>query len=146
MWSAIGAALLGVAGWIVASFFGKPFLDFLTLRSQVHEEIIFTGNAGPMTAHTASYDQAVNSLRRLGAKMQATNVSAQPPLRWFLSKFGYDLAKAGRNLIGLSNALALTDDSRAIHVNSIQAALKLPRDYEEDYLRHVVEQKRKPHI
>jgi len=49
MWSAIGAALLGVAGWVVASFFGKPFLDFLNLRSQVHEELVFTGNAGPMS-------------------------------------------------------------------------------------------------
>jgi len=28
----------------VANFFAKPFLDFLTLRSQVHEEIIFTDN------------------------------------------------------------------------------------------------------
>jgi hypothetical protein len=84
----------------------------------VHEEIIFTGNAGVMTAHMPSYEKAVESLRRLGAKMHATNVGAQLPLRWFLSKSGYDLATAGKNLIGLSNSL--TDDGRAFHIDKIR--------------------------
>ena len=48
MWSAIWPVLVtfafGGLGWFVANFFAKPFLDFLTLRSQVHEEIIFTDN------------------------------------------------------------------------------------------------------
>ena len=52
MWSALGAIVLGIIGWFVANFFAKPLLDFLTLRSQVHEEIIFTGNVGAMTTHT----------------------------------------------------------------------------------------------
>ncbi len=70
------SAVSGAAGWFVTSFFAKPFLDFLALRGQVHEEMIFTGNIWPMTAHhKESYDQAVNSLRRLGAKIHAMNVS-----------------------------------------------------------------------
>jgi hypothetical protein len=68
MWSAIGAAFLGVIGWMVTSFFGKPFLDFLTLRSRVHEEIIFTGNAGPMTVGTPLYDQALSRCGVSGLK------------------------------------------------------------------------------
>lgn len=152
MWSAIGSALgwivtalSAVAGWFVASFFAKPFLDFLTLRGQVHEEIVFTGNIGLMTAHhKESYDQAVNSLRRLGAKIQATKVSATPLLRWFLLKNGYDLVTAGSNLIGLSNALNVYDD-RAIHVNRIQIALNLQRDYTDDDIQQVIERKRNPH-
>ena len=132
MWSAIASFLLGVVGWFVTNFFGKPLLDFLNLRSQVHEEIIFTGNVDAMVEHKANYDKAVESLRRLGAKVQATNVSVSSlpfvPLRWFLSKQGYDLVRAGRGLIGLSNSLASTDDSRAHHINSIQTGLKLPRD------------------
>jgi hypothetical protein len=140
MWSAIASVLLGVAGWFVASFFAKPLLDFLNLKSQVHEEIVFTANVGVMRAGTAEYDKAVDSIRRLGAKVQATKVSASLPLGWFLSIFGYDLAKAGGSLIGLSNSLASTDGSRALHTNSIQAGLKLPRDYTDDYLRHVIEQ------
>jgi hypothetical protein len=104
MWSAIASFLgvvvsflLGVGGWIAISFFGKSFLDFLNLRSQVHEEIIFTGNIGPMVEHTADHDKAVESLRRLGARVRAMNanvsVSSLPfvyvPLRWFLSKPEY---------------------------------------------------------
>jgi hypothetical protein len=128
MCSAIVSFLLGVVGWIVTSFFGKPLLDFLKLRSQVHEEIIFTGNIGPMVEHTANYDKAFESLRRLGARMQATNVSLSSlpfvPLRWFLSKQGCDLRKAGRSLIGLSNSLVEGDC--AAETSLIRAALKLP--------------------
>jgi hypothetical protein len=110
MWSAIASFLLGVVGWLGVSFVGKPLLDFLNLRSQVHEEIIFTGNIGPMTADTSVYDKAQNSLRRLGAKVHATNdvtawlplrwhatnVIASLPLRWYLSKTGYEPCQGGR--------------------------------------------------
>ena len=119
---------LGVAGWLAASFFGKPLLDFLNLRGQVHEEVIFTANVGQMVANTSDYDKAVNSLRRLGAKLHATNVTTSYLLRWYLSIFGYDLAKAGGGLIGLSNSLGNIVGSRAFHNNSIQVGLKLPRD------------------
>ncbi len=129
--------LLGVGGavvaWFATSFFAKPLIDFLNLRSLVHEEIIFRGNIGPMVEGKPDFDKAVELLRRLGAKVQAMNenvsVSSLPlvylPLRWFLSKQGYDLRRAGRGLIGLSNSLA-SHDSRAPHTSSIQAALKLP--------------------
>lgn len=135
MWSAIVVSfLLGVVGWIVTSFFAKPLVDFLSLRSQVHEEIIFTGNISPMVAGTADHLKAVESLRRLGAKVQAMNENVSIsslwlvflPLRWFLSKQGYDLRRAGRGLIGLSNSLALTDGGSAHETKSIQVALKLP--------------------
>lgn len=101
----------------------------------MHEEIIFTGNIDPMVEHTANYDKAVESLRRLGARVQAMNanvsVSSLPfvflPLRRFLSMQGYDPARPGRGLIGLSNSLAVTDGSGAHQIGLIQAALKLPR-------------------
>jgi Na+-driven multidrug efflux pump len=135
MWSAIVVPIFfAVVGWIVFNFFAKPLVDFLSLRSQVHEEIIFTRNIGPMVAGTADHLKAVESLRRLGAKVQAMdeNVSISSlwlvflPLRWFLSKQGYDLRRAGRGLIGLSNSLALTDGGRAYETKLIQVALKLP--------------------
>ncbi len=137
MWSALASISVGVSAWIVVSFFGKPLLDFLKLKSQVHEEIVFTANVGAMVAGTASYDKAVDSLRRLGAQVQATGASH--PIAWLLSVLGYDLVKAGGGLIGLSNSLASTDGSRALHIDRIQAGLKLHRDYTEDYLRSVVQ-------
>ena len=78
--SAIWPFLFGALGWFVANFFARPFLDFLALRSQVQEEIIFTGNVGRMTADKPDYVEAVDSLRRLGAKMQAMDVSVRTPL------------------------------------------------------------------
>ena len=95
MWSAIASVLLGVVGWLGVSFVGKPLLDFLNLRSQVHEAIIFTGNVGPMATGGSDYEKAEDSLRRLGAKVHATNATASLPLRWYLSKAGYDLVRAG---------------------------------------------------
>ncbi|MGH6798761.1 MAG: hypothetical protein ACREDI_10335, partial [Roseiarcus sp.] len=58
-------ALLGGAKWLAVSFFGKPLLDFLNLRSQVHEEVIFTRNIGQMVEGTPVCEKAVESLRRL---------------------------------------------------------------------------------
>jgi hypothetical protein len=61
MWS----VLLGIAGWFVASFFAKPLLNFLNLRSKVHEEIIlYTANIDTMTPPGRAYVGAVVSLRR----------------------------------------------------------------------------------
>ena len=87
-----------------------------------------------------AYEKAVESLRRLGAKMHSTNVTASSLLRWYLSIFGYDLAKAGGGLIGLSNSLTSnTDDwDRASQTNSIQVGLRLPRDYSDEHL-HLIE-------
>ena len=149
---AIWSFLLGIVGWFAVGFFGKPLLDFLNLRSQVHEEIIFTGNIGPGPGYDKSAcDKAQESLRRLGAKVHATNavttwlplpwhatnVIASLPLRWYLSKTGYDLVKAGGGLIGLCNSLAdnPSDLFRAGHTNSIQVGLDLPRDRNDESLR-----------
>jgi hypothetical protein len=156
MFSEIGAALgtalgwiltaiAGIAGWLVASFLGKPFLDFLALRGQVHEEMIFTANVGPMIGHDKeTYNKARESLRRLGARMHGMNVSATPQLRWFFNYFKFDLATAGGNLIGLSNALSpseTTYDDRVYHVNKIQIGLRLPRTYTDDDVKQARERK-----
>jgi hypothetical protein len=85
MWPAIGSVLLGVIGWLITSFIGKPFIDFLDLRRKVHEEIVYTGNIGAMQLgqedQRAKFEGAFENLRRLGAKVQATHVAATRPLR-----------------------------------------------------------------
>lgn len=144
MCSTIVPFLLGVGGWLLTGFFGKPLLDFINLRSLVHEEIIFTGNIGGKVEGEVKYDEAArdkaaNSLRRLAAKVLAAEASAWFPLRWCLSRWGYDLVKAGSGLIGLSNSLISNDGSRGVHRHSIQDALKLPRDRADDYLRAIQE-------
>jgi hypothetical protein len=142
MWSAIAPVLFAVIGWLFIGFLGKPFLDFQNLKGEVHEAIVYTGNIGgrvegEVKYGEAAHDNAVDSLRRLAAKVQATYVIASPPLRWFLSVRGYDLVKAGSGLFGLSGSLTSNDGSRAVHRNSIQDALKLSRDRTDDQLRAI---------
>lgn len=144
MWSAIASFLLGVVGWLVTSFFAKPLLDFLNLRTQVHEEIVFTSNVGHVIAGTPDSNEAVAMLRRLGARVEATNVTASVVLRWFLSNVGFDLANAASGLIGLSNSLANEDGGRAVHKNSIQVGLRLPRDYDDERMRGIEARIRHP--
>lgn len=140
MWSAIASLLLGVLGWGATSFFAKPLVDFLSLKKHVHEEITFTANIGAIVADTraAAFDSAVDALRRLGAKVQATAETDSPVLRWFLGWRGYDLSKASHGLIGLSNSLHTEDGSRALHTNSIQVGLKLRRSYTDDVLKGII--------
>jgi len=142
MFPAIVSFLLGVAGWLAVNFVAKPWLDFLNLRSQVHEEVIFTGNIGQMVANTPIYDKAVDSLRRLGAKVQTTNITAFGPLRWYLSFRGYDLPQAGGGLMGLSNSLA--EEDRGHYTDKIQVGMKLPREHLDEYLRQILQKKLQP--
>jgi hypothetical protein len=74
-WQYFVPLFLGVAAWFATSFFAKPWLDFLNLRSLVLEEMVFTANVDQMVAGTPAYGIAVESLRRLGAKVLATDVA-----------------------------------------------------------------------
>ncbi len=89
----------------------------------------------------ARYQKAQDSLRDLGTKVLTTNNTASPPLRWYLSTAGYDLANAGAGLIALSKSLA---DSgfyhRAIYTDRIQVGLKLQPYSSLEDLREAKEQ------
>jgi hypothetical protein len=116
-------------GWLA-----KPFLDFWRLRREVHQELIFRANI--INAGTFIYDkEAIAALRRLGIKMQDVSPAL---LRWGLAQVGYDVAWAGGNLIGLSNALLDPDlerDWRILNTHEIQVGLKLrPRFYTDEFL------------
>lgn len=135
MWCGIVSILLGVAGWFVTSFFAKPLLDFWNLRSQVQEEVIFTANVAPIATNDPRYRKTADSLRRLGAKVLAMNITESRLLRWYLSKCKYDLGKAGHGLKLLSGILAANSNPeradsecelRIRYTSEIQLGLKLP--------------------
>jgi hypothetical protein len=134
MWSAIGSFLLGAFGWFLGSFFGKPYLDFLQLKSRVHEEIVYAGN---ISEKAPQYHQEVETLRRLGAQVHAIDGTAPKPLRLFLNCRGYDLDNAGLGLIGLSNSLEASKDERALEIALIQRGLKLPADHADEQLQQI---------
>ena len=66
-------------------------------------------------------------MRRLAAKLLAINSTATPLLMSIFSLLSYNLAIAGENLVGLSNSLGTP--GRAPHIDKIQSALGLPREY-----------------
>jgi hypothetical protein len=135
MLGTIATFLLGGLGWFVTSFFAKPYLDFRNLRSQVHEEIVFTANVAPIGVENPRYREVADSLRRLGAKVLTTNETESRLLRWYLSRTGYDLASAGGGLIGLANALVDPHPAhRVINTDLIQVGLRLKRTSTPEYL------------
>ena len=140
MWTLIASVLLGILGWLATSLLAKPWLDFLNLRSQVLEEMAFTANVND--ENMTVYKSAVESLRRLGAKVQATDITALPLLRWFLSKRGYNLGVAGSNLIGLSNSLNVS--GRHLHTDKIEKGLRLPHTSTAEFLDAVKQENRHP--
>jgi hypothetical protein len=130
LWTALASVPpVTIAGWLA-----KPLRDFWRLRREVHQELIFRANI--INAGTFIYDKdAVDALRRLGVKMQDVSPAL---LRWGLAQVGYDVAWAGGNLIGLSNALLDPDldrDWRILNTHEIQVGLKLrPRFYTDEFL------------
>jgi hypothetical protein len=143
MWSAIASVFLGVIGWLATSFFAKPLVDFLNLRSQVLEEMIFTANVDGLS-DPVHLQNCRRSLRRLGTKVLATDVAAPWLLRKFLARYGYDLHAAGSSLIGLSNALSV-QGLRHLDADKVETGLQLPRTSTAEFLEGIKEQIHKGH-
>lgn len=89
----------------LARIYSRNPTSILNLRSQVHEEIVFTANVAPIDVESPRYREVADSLRRLGAKVLTTNNTESRPLRRYLSWRGYDLVKAGNSLVVLSGCL-----------------------------------------
>jgi len=138
LWTAFASIIPPAA---IARWLWTPFFDFWRLRREVHQELIFRADL----INAGTYDKdAVAALRRLGIKMQDVSPAL---LRWGLAQVGYDVAWAGGNLIGLSNALKDPDlerDWRILNTHEIQVALKLPRFYTDEYMS-TLKYKRAPH-
>jgi hypothetical protein len=144
IWSisgAIASFLLVGVGWFVTNLLAKPYLDFLNLRSQVHEGIVFTANVAPIDVTGPRYREVADSLRRLGAKVLTTNNTESRPLRWYLSWRGYDLVKAGNSLVVLSGCLVDPNPAlRIVQTDRIQEGLILPRDSSIEDVREAKEE------
>ncbi len=122
MWHVIWPIILGVTGCLVANLLIKPLLTFLSLRSQVYEELVFSQNVDDGDA--AEYKRSIVELRRLGARIQATNVIATGFLRLIISKLDYDLDLAGLALIDLSHSMSRPERHR--YIDRIEEGLHLP--------------------
>jgi hypothetical protein len=113
LWHIFGPFVLGVLGWFAVNFAGKPYLEFLTLRKEIHEELIifFYVHPPPDEEHDVSgeeispeayreaikaYSDARKSIRRLAAKLSALNVSLSRPVSYCLRWRGYKVQDAAK--------------------------------------------------
>jgi hypothetical protein len=120
---------LGVFGWFVANFFGAPLLDILLLRREIHQELIFFWDVRLISADRAlrehQFDDAGRRIGKLGSRLIALKASIYEPLQSIVSKLGYDLDGAGRDLLNLSTEL--DDEERLLIRCRVEIALRLPQ-------------------
>lgn len=120
--------VLGVFGWFVANFFGAPLLDILLLRREIHQELIFLWDVRLLSDDLAlrehQFNDAARRIGKLGSRLTALKGSLHQPLQFIVSKLGYDLDDAGRDLRYLASEL--DDDKRLLIRCQVEIALRLP--------------------
>jgi hypothetical protein len=127
----------GIGGWFLTYGVTEPLRRFFEVRRDIIEHLLDTLNV-PATHHArtgepterdvsdqdlARLRDAERKCRQLGTKLLSfyqTDFVAQHVLRWC---WHYDLLKAGRALIGLSNNLSLYGDARKNYRQDIHNAL-----------------------
>jgi hypothetical protein len=128
-------------------------MDFLTLRREIHEELIFFSNADPPNMGTKheygdeAYDRearlfedAQKKIRQLGSKLssQVTFLNTFPCklVSYLLPGLGYKPDDAAKQLLWLS--AAYEDEDRAIARYRVEIALRFPLSGER-YAKYVLE-------
>jgi hypothetical protein len=151
MLSVLWPFLIGVLGWIAANFAGKPLIEFLSLRKEIQEELIFLSNVYSPRKETREYGEeaynnerrmfsdAQTTIRRLGSKLNALNASLYKPLPYVLRAMGYDLNDAAKKLLGLSTQY--DDNDRTLTRYGVEVALRLPHS-EERWVQSITESRR----
>jgi hypothetical protein len=154
LWHIFGPFVLGVLGWVAVNFVGKPYLEFLTLKKEIHEELIIFwyvhppadqdhdvyGEEIPPEAYREAmraYSDARETIRRLGSKLSALNVSLTRPLSYWLSWRGYKVQDAANGLLRLSTEFDYAD--RTLLCDSIERFLRLPYSYPRSYIEQIRE-------
>ena len=142
LFSGLGGILGVTVGWFVLNFLGKPFLEFLTLRKEIQEDLIYLSNVYPPSQQTfhegteedyqnevTKFRDARDKMRQLGSRMISFSTFLTKPLPYILQRWmGYDLDVAARNLLGLSTEFETIDIT--IRRYRIEVALRLPHSEE----------------
>jgi len=136
--------LLGGAGWLSVSFVGGPYAEVRNLRRTALEELVFVANVGSFLMERDEDGNLYISdgpmqlwehaqrLRRLSTKFGAIHLTANLVLRTLLRWHGWDLEKASKNFMGLSNSLSDDLALRIRYRHDIETALGLPHEMERD--------------
>jgi hypothetical protein len=147
MFEVLVTALIGFFGWITAYFCGKPILRLISLREDIHVALIRHANVLPNIPEgqpiheiwKPEHERAVNDLRSLAAQLTAVQESWWTA-RTFAYIRGYNIEKAAKSLIGLSNS---TGDGATICDHRVRRALRIPTELSDGEFAQMLELRRK---
>src|SRR5262249_44607693 len=97
---------LGIFGWFVANFLGHHCWIFSYYEGKLTRSLFFLWDVRLISDDRAlrehQFDDAVRRIGKLGSRLTALKASLYQPLQSIVSKLGYDLDGAGRDLLNLS--------------------------------------------
>lgn len=128
------SAVFGVVAWIAANFVAEPLLHFYRQRRAIRESVFFTRNVSKDWERQLIID-AQEELRRHAATMEALSSTAPRFVKRYLAGRGFDPMAASAALTGLSNSFGSPHGERAIIIDAIERALRLPRSYTDDQIK-----------
>jgi hypothetical protein len=137
-WSLFLAVIGGVVVWYGSNFIAEPISRFLRMREQIRSRMLHYENVG-LGSGTLQWHP--DGLRLHAAELEfrelATDLRGFSDTRRYvtamLRSVGYDLTRASRALIGLSNSLASGDGRKANLLRTqVERALKFPLSYRSD--------------
>jgi hypothetical protein len=119
-WGTTFTIALGSIGWLVTSFFGRPYMQFHELRSDVIQKSVLYDNVSAAAkqresdgylshvelteAEEGRLRKAQAEFRELAARMRAFALN-EPLTVWFVKLLHYDPLEASAALLGVSNTL-----------------------------------------
>jgi hypothetical protein len=119
-WGTTFTIALGGIGWLVTSFFGRPYMQFHDLRSDVIQKSVLYDNVRAAATQRESdgyrshvelteveldrLREAQAEFRGLAARMRAFALN-EPLTVWFVKLWHYDPLEASAVLLGVSNTL-----------------------------------------
>jgi hypothetical protein len=141
MGTALIAVIAAAGGWLAVLLIGRPVRDFFDLRREVRRRMIEFSNIPARwneapdapgariainisSAEAESLNEAERVLLCLASQM-ASFAETETIAVWALKQIGFDPAKAGRGLIGLSNTVDTYGNSHAFYMRSTEEALML---------------------
>jgi hypothetical protein len=138
-WGTTITIALGGFGWLITSFFGRPYMQFHDLRSEVIQKSVLYDNVSA-AAKQREFDgyrshveltevelyrlrEAQEEFRDLAARMRAFALN-EPLTVWFVKLWHYDSLEASAALLGVSNTLDTYGRDRADAKKTLERVLR----------------------
>lgn len=140
LWGTIFTIALGCIGWFVTSFFGRPYMQFHQLRSDVIQKSVLYDNVRASATQRESdgyrsheelsdveqdrLRKAQEEFRELAARMRAFALNEPPTVLFVKLWHHYDPMEASAALLGVSSAIDAYGPDRANAKKTLEQVLR----------------------